>query len=70
MKNLRLVSISKEQNVQTNELSDLDSSIGIAPTRDCTHFLQIELLVAEGGFYSYYIYIHQGKRLDKERKIV
>ena len=70
MKNLRLVSISKEQNVQTNELTDLDGSIGIAPTRDCIYFLQIGFVVAGGVFYSYYIYIHQGKRLDKERKIV
>ena len=28
----------------------------------------IEFLVARGGFYSYYI--HQGKKSDKERKIV
>ena len=46
----------------------LQGSIGIAPTRDCTHFLKIIFIVAGGGFYSYYI--HQGNELDKERKVV
>ena len=43
-------------------------SLGIAPTRDYIHFLKIGFLVAGVGLYSYYI--HQGNRLDKERKIV
>ena len=43
-------------------------SLGIAPTRDCTHFLKIGFVVARGGFYSYYGY--QGNKFDKERKIV
>ena len=43
-------------------------SLGIAPTRDCTHFSKIEFVFAGGGFYSYYI--HQGNKSDKERKIV
>ena len=43
-------------------------SHGIAPTRDCTHFLKIRFVVAGGGFYSYYN--HQCIKLDKERKIV
>ena len=42
--------------------------LGIAPTRNCTHFLKIGLVVAGGGFYSYYI--HLGYKSDKERKIV
>ena len=42
-------------------------SPGIAPTRNCTHFLKIGLVVARGGFYSYHI--HQGNKSDKERKI-
>ena len=40
-------------------------SLSIAPTGNCTHFLK--LVVARGGFYSYYI--HQGNKSDKERKI-
>ena len=43
-------------------------SLGIAPTRNYNHFLKIGFVVSEGGFYSYYI--HQGKKLDKESKIV
>ena len=43
-------------------------SHGIAPTRNCTHFLKIVFVVAGGGFY-YYL-IHQGNRSDKERKLV
>ena len=39
-------------------------SRGIAPTRNCTHFLKIRFVVAGGGFYSYYN--HQCIRLDKE----
>jgi hypothetical protein len=40
----------------------------MASTQDCTHFHKIGFMVAGGGFYSYYI--HQGNKLDKERKIV
>ena len=43
-------------------------SLGIAPKRDCTHFLKIGFVVARGWFYSCYIY--QGYKYDKERKIV
>ena len=46
----------------------LKGSLGIAPTRKCTHFLKIGFVVAGGGFYTYYI--HQGNKSDKERKIV
>ena len=46
----------------------IKGSIGIAPTRDCTHFLKFRFVVAVGRFYSYYI--NQGNKLDKERKIV
>ena len=49
-------------------LYNLYGSLGIAPTRNCTHFLKIGFVVAGGGFYSYYI--HQGNKSDKERKIV
>ena len=42
-------------------------SISITPTRDCSHVLKIEFVVAGGGFYSYFI--HQGNKLDKEMKI-
>ena len=45
-----------------------EGTLGIAPTRNCTNFLKIGFVVARGGFYSYYI--HQAKKLDKERKIV
>ena len=45
-----------------------NGSLGIAPTRNCTHFLKIAFVVDRGGFYSYYIY--QGNKSDKERKIV
>jgi hypothetical protein len=44
----------------------LQGSSGIAPTPDCTHFLKIGFIVAGGWFYSYNI--HQGNKLDKERK--
>ena len=40
-------------------------SLGIAPTRNCTHILKIGIVVAGGGFYSYYI--QQGNTSDKER---
>ena len=43
-------------------------SLGIAPTRNCTHFLKIGFVVAGGGFYYYYIL--QGNKSDKERKVV
>ena len=43
-------------------------SLGIAPTRNCTHFLKIGFGVAGDGFYSYYI--HQGNKSDKEVTIV
>ena len=45
----------------------MKGSIGIVPTRDCTHLLKIGFVVAGGGFYSYYI--HQGNKLVKENKI-
>ena len=53
--------------ITNNELYLL-GSIGIAPTLDCTHFLEIGIVVAGGGFYSYYI--HQDNKLDEERKIL
>ena len=46
-------------------------SLGIAPIRNCTHFLKIEFVVAGAGrvfIFSYYI--HQGNKSDKDRKIV
>ena len=43
-------------------------SISIAPTQDCTQFPNIGFVVTGGGLYLYYI--HQGNKLDKERKIV
>ena len=43
-------------------------SLGIAPTRNCTHFRKIGFVVAGGGFYSNHI--HQGNKSDKEKKIV
>ena len=48
--------------------SEKNGSRGIAPTLNCTHFLEIGFFVAGGGFYSYYI--HKGNKSDKERKIV
>ena len=45
-----------------------NSSLGPAPRRNFTHFLKIGLEVTGGVFYSYYI--HQGKKSDKEMKIV
>ena len=48
-------------------ITKLCDSLGIAPIRDCTHFLKVVFVVAGGGFYSY---IHQGNKLDKEKKIV
>ena len=45
-----------------------NGSLGIATTRNCTHFLKIGFMVAGGGFYSYHI--HQWNKSDKERKIV
>ena len=43
-------------------------SLGIAPTRNCTHFFKIRFVVTGGGFYSYYI--NQGNKSDKDSKIV
>ena len=43
-------------------------SFGIAPTRNCTNFLNFGFVVARGGFYSHYI--HKGNKSDKESKIV
>ena len=43
-------------------------SLGITPTRDCTHFLKIEFVVPVVEFHSYYV--HQGNKPDKGRKIV
>jgi hypothetical protein len=40
-----------------------DDSLGIAPTRNCTHFIKIGFLVAGLGFYSFNI--HQGNKSDK-----
>ena len=48
--------------------SNISGSLGIAPTRNCTHFLKIGFVDAGGGFYFYYI--HQGNKSDKDRKIV
>ena len=45
-----------------------NGSLGIATTRNCTHFPKIRFVVAGGGFHSYHI--HQGNKSDKERKIV
>ena len=42
-------------------------SLGIAPTRDCTHLFKIGFVVAGDGFYSYYI--HQWNKSDQKRKI-
>ena len=44
----------------------IEGSHGIEPIWDRTHFLKIRLVVAWGGFYSYYNL--QCIRLDKERK--
>ena len=41
-------------------------SLGIAPTRNCTHLIKIGFVVAGSGFHSY----HQGNKSDKERKIL
>ena len=43
-------------------------SLGIAPTRNCAHFLKIGFVVAGGGVYSYFI--QQGNKSDKEMKIL
>ena len=42
--------------------------LGIAPTRNYTHFFKIGFVIAGNGFYSYHI--HQGNKSDKKRKIV
>ena len=57
--------------IQHSDLLSFDSffsgiytgSLGIAPTGNCTHFLKIGFVVAEGGFNSYYI--HQWDKSDK-----
>ena len=54
--------------LRDREQYNLDGSLGIAPTRNCTHFLKIGFQVAVVGFYSYYI--HQGNKSDQEREIV
>ena len=41
-------------------------SLGIAPTRNCTHFLKIGFWSTGAGFFPYYI--HQGNKSDKERQ--
>ena len=41
-------------------------SHGIEPKRDWTHFLKIRIVVAGGGFYSYFKL--QCIKLDKEKK--
>ena len=51
-----------------NHIIPVLGSLGIAPTRNCTHFLKIIFLVAGSGFYSYYI--HPGNKSEKERDIV
>ena len=43
-------------------------SLGIAPTRNFTHFPKIGIVVAGERFYSYYI--HQKQKSGKEKKIV
>ena len=48
--------------------NELYGSGGIAPTRNCTHFLKILFVVAGGVFYSNYI--DQGNKSDKERKFL
>ena len=55
-----------KKNVQEN--IHFYGSLGIAPTRNYTHFLKIGFVVAGGGFYSYFI--HQRNKSDKKRKIV
>ena len=49
---------------QTWFVPGLGGSLGIAPMRNCTHFLKNGFVVAGGGFYSYY------NKWDKEMKIV
>jgi hypothetical protein len=60
-------SISHENNMTKFKIFDISEvvfgSLGIAPTRNCTYSLQIGLVVAGGGFYSYYT--HQGKLEEK-----
>ena len=41
-------------------------SRGIAPTRNCTHFVKIEFVVAWGGFY--FIPIISTKRINRIKK--
>jgi hypothetical protein len=48
----------------TTQREGRDGSPGIAPTRNCTHYFKIWLVVT--GSY----YIHQGNKLYKEMKIV
>ena len=47
---------------------ETDGSLEIAPTRNCTQFLDIGFVVADGVFYSYYIPMRN--KSDKEEKIV
>jgi hypothetical protein len=54
--------------LRDREQYNLDGSLGIAPTRNCTHFLNTGFVVAGGGFNSYYI--KEGNKSDKGRKIV
>ena len=48
-------------------VDNLLGSLGIAPTRDCTHFLKILFVVAGVGFYSYYI--NQIKKENCKKKV-
>ena len=45
-----------------------NGSLGITPSRNCTHFLKIRFVGTGGGLH--YYYIRQGNKSDKERKIV
>ena len=56
------------ENVIVQIIDGCKTSLGIAPTQNCTNFFIIGFLIAGGGFYSYFIY--QGNKLDKERNIV
>ena len=44
-------------------------SLGIAPTRDCTHFLKLDLWSPRAGFIPI-IYTKGINQIKKERKIV
>ena len=58
--------LNEWDNIQGGNI--LIGSLSIEPIRNCFNFLRIAFVIAGGKFYFYYI--HQGKRSDKERKIV